>query len=257
MKRFLKSIFAAVMIVTVFNYITAFNLEQLSLLNNFNPIPIAAVETSQLTAKATEAVSKVTPGVVSIFGTKIYPHGFGLYQETNAGTGFFVDSDGYILTNKHVVADESFTYSVVLGSGKKKPATVVYRDPTNDLAIIKISGSNYPVLNIGDSSKLKIGQKVLGIGNAYGNTTDTVSAGSVSALNKSVVAEGESTQHLSGVIQTTAQLYPGDSGGPLFDLEGNVIGVDVAIAAQKDNVSFSIPINDAKAIIEAVQSNSI
>ncbi|GAC1413912.1 MAG: hypothetical protein NVSMB66_6620 [Candidatus Doudnabacteria bacterium] len=252
MRRLVRSIFGIAMIITVLNYASSLSL---SLYRPFNQKPTPAIETAQLTKKATDAVSKVNPGVVSIFGTKVYPINFEIYQETNAGTGFFVNSDGYILTNKHVVADTNFNYYVILENGKRQPASVVYRDPSNDLAVIKIKGKNYPVLNLGDSSKLKVGENVLGIGNAYGKVRDTVSAGTVSRLDQSVIAQGEETQTLHGVIQTTAQLYPGDSGGPLFDLEGNVVGIDVAIAAEKGNVSFSIPINDAKPIIDSTYSN--
>ncbi len=208
-------------------------------------------------------VALVKPAVVSIYGTEVTkgPNPFTVLSKVDAGTGFLIGSDGYILTNKHVVASEDASYSVQLSNGKRKSAEVVYRDLANDLAVLKISGSNYPVLDLADSSKLKVGQAVIGLGNAYGKHPNTISTGAVSGLHKKVLAINQSSdmgnQELKDVIQTNAQLYPGDSGGPLFDMNGSVVGVNVAIAAGKDNVSFSIPINDAKAIIEAVEQGVI
>jgi serine protease Do len=213
-----------------------------------------------VTGEATqEAVDKVKPAVVSIYGAESTPtiSDFAYYTKVDAGTGFFVSSDGYIITNKHVVASETANYTVVLSNGKKKIGHVVYRDPDNDIAVVKIVGKDYPVLNIGDSSKLKVGQDILGIGNAYGKYKDTVSTGEVSGLHKVVYTEGDQDEVLDNVIQTNAQLYPGDSGGPLFDLNGNVVGVNVAIAAEKDNVSFSIPINDVMHVIHAIQEQEL
>lgn len=209
---------------------------------------------SDVQGNAQDAVTKVSPAVVSIYGTKDIPQGFGFLQEISAGTGFFVDSDGYLVTNKHVVSEDQANYSVVLSSGKKKRASVIYKDPNTDLALLKIDGSDYPVLNLADSSKLKIGQTVLGIGNAFGKSKKIVSEGAISNLNKTIVTVGDSDSSVNGqrlrhIIESTAQLYPGDSGGPLFDLSGNVVGVNVAIAQDQDNQSFSIPINDVKRII--------
>jgi len=228
--------------------------------NFINPGVQTSVSETLNDADTAAAVTMVKPSVVSIFGTETTqgPTPFTVFSKVDAGTGFFIDPNGYILTNKHVVANQDATYTVQLSNGKKKAAQVVYRDLTNDLAVVKIAGSNYPVLNLADSSKLKVGQAVIGLGNAYGKNPNTVSSGTISGLHKKVLAINSSSemgdQELKNVIQSTAQLYPGDSGGPLFDSDGNVVGVNVAIAAEKDNVSFSIPINDALSVIQAAKN---
>jgi serine protease Do len=230
---------------------------------------------STLNPQTSRVVSQVMPAVVSVFGTKkisqasqrtqrLYLPMFHIsvvipqdtpVQTTQvvAGSGFFVSKDGYIVTNRHVVSDTSASYNIQLADGTKMDANVVYRDPVKDLAIMKVSGNNFSTLSLGDSSQLKIGQTVISIGNAFGQFANTASAGEVAALNKTIVAENEGQpQKLSGIIQTSAQLYPGDSGGPTFDLNGNVVGINVATAVTQYNVSFSIPINDAKTIIQNV-----
>lgn len=172
-------------------------------------------------------------------------------QEVNAGTGFFVDSDGYILTNRHVVPDDEASYTVVLSDGRRMDAQVVYRDPNHDIAVIKIPGNGYPTLPLADSSELKIGQTVLTMGNAYGREQNVVSSGNITDLRKNIIAEDDfNRQSLTGLIQTSAQLFPGDSGGPTFDMEGKVVGVNVAVSTGDSHVSFSVPINDAKDAID-------
>lgn len=206
-----------------------------------------------ITAAATAAVSKISPSVVSIYGYQNVSQSITstlAVTKVIAGTGFFIRADGYIVTNKHVVAGENYTYFVVLANGRKHQAEIVYRDPTNDVALIKIPGSGYSAANIGDSSHLKIGQTVLGVGNDFGKDLK-VSEGQISGLHKTLLSSGDQPQTLSDVIQTTAQLYPGDSGGPLFDLNGTVIGINVATAEQRGNTSFSIPISDVWQLIQA------
>jgi|GEM_PF-6622116 len=197
--------------------------------------------------------SKISPAVVSIFGSENINSVFrrsGFFASASAGSGFFVNSNGYILTNNHVINSPNFTYFVELQDGSKQPATIVFTDPAKDLAIVKIPGTNYPSLNLGDSSNIQVGEQVGGIGNAYGFAPGTISSGVVSGLNRSIIAsDQQGDEQLSGLIRTTAQLYPGDSGGPLFDMNGNVIGIDVATSTDQQNVSFSIPINAAKSDI--------
>lgn len=229
--------------------------------------------------QAAAAVSDITPAVVTVYGyAKEEAEYAGPSEEADfsglenlfsflgnarerlepatrvsAGSGFFVDESGYIITNRHVVDEEDADYTVVLENGKRRSAEVVYRDAKNDLAVLKISGSDYPVVPLGDSSKLKVGTTVVGIGNAYGRYPNTVSLGSVSGLRRTIVApDGEESQRLTNLIQTNAQLFPGYSGGPLLNENGEVIGINVAIAADRPNLSFSIPINDAKTIIKTI-----
>ena len=202
-----------------------------------------------------QMVDKVSPSVVSVFGeSSSADNGFGIpgmaMTTMTAGTGFFVDSSGYILTNKHVVEDMNADFSVVLSDGTSKEAKVIFRDPDNDLALLKIDGSNYPVLPLGDSDQIKVGEGVFGIGNAFGRYANTVASGSVAALNRQITAVDDlGPETLNNIIRTDVQLYPGDSGGPLIDMAGNAVGIDVAASQSRNNVSFSIPINDAKSVI--------
>lgn len=230
----------------------------------------------------TQAVAKVAPAVVSIVISKdvqqyqvTYQNPFGddpmfqnvgiqvpVYTPTGtttpqtigAGSGFIVSSNGYILTNKHVVYDDTATYTVLLSTGKQLVASVVYKDPQNDLAVVKIDATNLPYVTLGDSSQLVLGQTVAAIGNALGQYSNSVSTGVVSGLNRTITAQSEdgTDETLTGVIQTDAAINPGNSGGPLLDLSGNVVGINVATIQGSSNVSFSIPINDVKQIVATV-----
>lgn len=176
-------------------------------------------------------------------------------QKIGGGTGFFVSADGLILTNKHVIADESADYTVILNNGKEYKATVVGRDSANDLAVLKIIGANFPTLPLGDSSNLELGQSVIAIGNALGEFGNTVSTGVVSGLSRSITASGTGigTEQLVGVLQTDAAINPGNSGGPLLNSNGEVIGINTAVATGAQNIGFAIPINEAKQVIESVK----
>ncbi len=178
------------------------------------------------------------------------------YQETGAGSGFFITSDGLILTNKHVVADTSAKYTVLTSDGKQYDAKVVATDPINDLALVKIQITNAPTLKFADSSKIQIGQRVIAIGNSLGEYSNTVTTGIVSGIGRNVTAGGEGTsEQLEGVIQTDAAINPGNSGGPLLNVYGQVIGVNTAIDQQGQLVGFAIPSNDASQAISSYNKN--
>src|SRR3989344_1426731 len=176
-------------------------------------------------------------------------------KEIGGGSGFFVSSDGLILTNKHVVLQTNVEYTVFTNDGKKHLAQVVARDPVLDVALIKIKGT-FPYLTLGNSDSLQVGQSVIAIGNALAEFRNTVSVGVISGLARSVTAGNPSgnTEILDHVIQTDAAINPGNSGGPLLDLSGRVIGVNVAIAQGSQNIGFALPINSVKSAIESVKS---
>jgi serine protease Do len=178
-------------------------------------------------------------------------------QEVGGGTGFIVSADGHIVTNKHVVSDESAEYTVLMNDGTKHPAKVLARDPINDIAIIKIDGKNLSFLEFADSSKIKVGQSVIAIGNSLGEFRNTVSTGVISGLSRSVSAGGYGlgSEQLTGVIQTDASINPGNSGGPLLNLAGQVVGVNTAMAQGAENIGFALPSNLVKNIYENVQKN--
>lgn len=218
----------------------------------------------------TEAVAEVTPAVVSIAAAKDVPlleieyiNPFGddpffkdfnirvpryrqkgtTRKQVGSGTGFLVAADGRIITNRHVVNDTEAEYTVLLQDGTQKKATVTYRDPDVDLAVLKIQGSGYPSVALGDSDKLKLGQSVFAVGNALGEYSNSVSVGIVSGLDRNIVASGIK---ITGVIQTDAAINPGNSGGPLVNLQGEIIGINVATVIGSENIGFSIPINLVK-----------
>jgi serine protease Do len=179
-------------------------------------------------------------------------------RKVGGGSGFLVSSDGYIVTNRHVVSDEKAEYTVFTNDGKKYDATVIARDPALDLAIMKIDGSHFEHLTFGDSDQLEVGQTAIAIGNALAEFRNTVSVGVVSGLSRSIVASdasGGNTETLDQLIQTDAGINPGNSGGPLLNLSGEVIGVNVAIAEGAENIGFAIPGNSVKNIVESVKKS--
>lgn len=177
------------------------------------------------------------------------------YKQTGLGSGVIIDSEGYILTNEHVI-NEADKITVKLPDGREFIGGVKGRDPRSDLAIIKIEARNLPVANLGDSDNLKIGQWVVAIGNPFGfaleNPEPTVTAGVISALHRSLGRLISRNRDYTDVIQTDAAINPGNSGGPLVNLKGEVIGINVAIFSTSggyQGVGFAIPINNAKRIL--------
>lgn len=165
---------------------------------------------------------------------------------TGIGSGFIFDGRGYILTNDHVV-DGADNIEVTLSNGKRFKAKLIGKDPYTDLAVIKIEGKNLPVAELGDSSKLQIGEWVIAIGNPLG-IQNTVTLGIISALDRAIPRpNGQGVmRHL---IQTDAAINPGNSGGPLIDVDGKVVGVNTAIIASAQGIGFAVAINTAKDII--------
>lgn len=176
--------------------------------------------------------------------------------EQNIGSGFIISADGLIITNRHVVSDTSANYKVLTNDNKKYDVQKIYRDPLNDLAILKISPiptTSLKSLKLGDSSRLKLGQLVIAIGTPLGEFTNTVTKGIVSGLGRGITAgspfEGF-VEKLDNVIQTDAPISPGNSGGPLLNSKGEVIGINTAIAQEGQNIGFAIPVNVVKDLID-------
>jgi S1-C subfamily serine protease len=181
-------------------------------------------------------------------------------REVSAGSGFVVDSRGYIITNRHVVEDPAASYTVLTNDGKKYNAELIARDLLEDFAILKIEKSGLIPLNLGDSSNLVLGQTVIAIGNALGEFQNTVSLGVISGLSRSIEVTDNygQTVVLNDVIQTDAAINQGNSGGPLLNLNGEVIGVNTAKASNAENIGFAIPINKVKnAVKQAIETGKI
>lgn len=172
------------------------------------------------------------------------------------GSGFVVNQNGLILTNRHVVADSDAEYVVVLNEEKKYKAKILAKDPINDVAILKIQEKNLPVIKLGNSSELNLGQTVIAIGNTLGIFQNTVSAGVISGLSREIKAtttfEGKIVK-LRGLIQTDAAINPGNSGGPLIDINGKAIGINSAMVFGAENIGFALPINTAKKDLEELK----
>ena len=177
-------------------------------------------------------------------------------RDVGGGSGFIIESDGMIVTNKHVVTDTKASYTVFTNDGKKHAAKVLARDPILDFAVLKIEASGLDVLPLGDSDSIRLGQSVIAIGNSLGEFRNTVSVGVVSGLRRNVTAEGGGNiETIEGVIQTDAAINPGNSGGPLLNLKGEVVGINTAMATGAQNIGFAIPINQVKRAIKSIKDN--
>lgn len=171
------------------------------------------------------------------------------FKQRSLGSGFFVDPEGYIVTNNHVIEDAD-EIEVKLTNGKEYDAEIVGRDPNTDLALIKLkSGSGFPALQLGDSDALKVGEWVVAIGSPFG-LEHTVTAGIVSAKGR-VLGSGP----YDDFIQTDASINPGNSGGPLINMKGEVIGINTAIVASGQGIGFAVPVNLAKGIVTQLKSH--
>lgn len=178
-------------------------------------------------------------------------------QEIGGGSGFIVSSDGYIVTNRHVVDDEKAEYTVFLNDGTKYDTKVVAVDPVLDLAVLKINGKNLPHLSFANSDAIEVGQSVIAIGNALAEFRNTVSVGIISGLSRSIVASDRSggSEALDQLIQTDAAINPGNSGGPLLNLSGDVVGVNVAVASGAENIGFALSANSVENVVESVKKH--
>ena len=177
--------------------------------------------------------------------------------QVGGGSGFVVQPDGLIMTNKHVLSDPKAEYTVILNDSRRFPAEILSRDPINDVAIVKIKANGLPCLKLGDASKLELGQSVIAIGNALGVFRNTVSLGIVSGLSRSITAQAEPDappQEMRGLIQTDAAINPGNSGGPLVDGDGLVVGVNAAIVSGAQSIGFAIPVNAARRDFEDIKA---
>jgi serine protease Do len=179
-------------------------------------------------------------------------------QEVGEGSGFFVSENGLIVTNKHVVLDDDVEYTVFTKNGKSYSAAVLARDPVQDVAVVQIradEGETFPFVRLGSSDNLQIGQTVIAIGNALGEFSNTVSTGVISGLGRTITATDGGTfqETIEDVIQTDAAINRGNSGGPLLNLAGEVIGMNTATVIDAQSIGFAIPVNVITRDVEQVQ----
>ncbi len=215
----------------------------------------------------TEAVARVSPAVVTVqtetverVPADIFEQYFGGRSSQQVqpalGSGFIIRPDGVIVTNAHVVSGAN-RISVMMRDGTTYTATLLGKDETNDLAVIKIDASNLPVATLGSSDQLLIGEWAIAIGNPFGfvlgNTEPSVTAGVISATGRNLIGRSEGSGAYVGMIQTDASINPGNSGGPLVNAVGEVIGVNTSIYSPSGGsigLGFAIPINRARRIVD-------
>ncbi len=219
-----------------------------------------------------KVVEKVSPSVVSIVanGTSTGSNQgssswwFGgdntqTYQTSSAGTGVIISSDGYIITNKHVIGNNTTSVAVITKDGTEYDnVKVVGRDPLNDIAFLKINNvSGLTAAQFGDSSSVVVGSRVIAIGNALGEYQNTVTSGIISGTGRTITAQvdSSSTETLTNLLQTDAAINSGNSGGPLVTLDGKVIGINTAIIEDAQGIGFSIPTNETKGVMASVLKN--
>jgi len=240
----------------------------LPILNNFAKVKSggAIIEQKILTEEnvVTEVVERVSPAVVTVSYKRETPimqqyflDPFGMFrgsrpsgevntEQVDIGSGFIVDKAGLVVTNKHVVSMGSPSdYKVVLKDDSEHQVEKIWRDPANDLAILKISNGEFPAIEMGDSERVRVGNFVIAIGTALGEFRHTVTTGVISGLGRGITAGNgfTSAEKLDNVIQTDAAINPGNSGGPLLNSAGQVIGVNVAVSQSANNIGFALPIN--------------
>lgn len=231
-------------------------LSKISFLHSDQPVVVNKTEQVSVDENSAtiDAVRKVSPSVVSISSTSDAFDVLGRkVSQQSSGTGFVITSDGLIVTNKHVVSDSSAKYTVVTSDGQIFDASVVDRDPALDIALVKVDAHDLPIVALGSSESLQIGQRAIAIGNALGQYKNTVTEGVISATDRSITAGADFVQseHLEGLIQTDAAISPGNSGGPLVDITGRVVGVNTAIDQSGQNIGFAIPIDAVKPAIDS------
>lgn len=219
-----------------------------------------------------DTVARVSRAVVSIRMTKkvvVHPrvawNPFGdaldgssaqKQDDVGGGSGFFVSSDGLIVTNRHVVRNKQVEYSVMTQDQKTYPAKIIALDPVLDLALLKVDVHETSFLPFGDSDTLRVGQAVIAIGNTLDAFQNTVTKGIVSGLNRVVVAGSAlNSELIESAIQTDAAINPGNSGGPLIDLDGQVVGVNTAVSEDAQSLGFALPINAVKRSVENVRTH--
>ena len=214
-----------------------------------------SINTSDDVNTVSAVVKKAMSSVVGITTVEVQDYFYSQREVEGIGSGVIVDTNGYILTNSHVVGGgNAKSINVLFENGDKKPGTVLWNDSTLDLAVVKVDATGLPVASLGDSDKLEVGEISVAIGNPLGlEFQRTVTSGIISGLNRAIQVDSNSV--IENLIQTDASINPGNSGGPLLNSKGEVIGINTAKIKSGEGLGFAIPINEAKAIVEQVVSS--
>jgi serine protease Do len=244
----------SIITIVVFNYLSASqNSKTTTQTTEDNGVEVVVTEDEKAII---DVVKNARESVVSIAIKQLsFSSEEGIIDESNnIGTGFIVDSGGLIVTNQHVVSDLESDYIVITADGTEYDVVDIERDDVNDIAVLKIDASNLVPLTLGDSDAVVVGQTVIAIGTPLGEYVGSVTTGIISGLNRDVTAStgwfGGSSKTYENVIQTDAAVNPGNSGGPLLNTSGKVIGINFATTSGADNISFALSINKVKERIE-------
>jgi S1-C subfamily serine protease len=219
-----------------------------------DPAGSVGLDTNSASLDLLDAYSKAVIAVVDAVGPAVVSISIGQetsgseFEPAGAGSGFVITPDGYILTNSHVVAEAPKIQTTFM-EGTRLSATLIGADPATDLAVIRVTGTKLPYAELGDSTDLRVGQLVIAVGNPLGFQS-TVSTGVISALGRTL--RSQKGRLIENIIQHTAPLNPGNSGGPLLDARGRVIGINTAIIAQAQGIGFSVPSNTAKYVVSQI-----
>jgi S1-C subfamily serine protease len=238
----------------------------IALLASIAIVPTVAAQESSGEMTPVEVVDQVGPAVVTVINEQTVTTQFGTQetQQVGAGTGFVIDEEGHIVTNWHVVTGGT-SFVAILSDGTEVPAELIGEDPRDDLAVVKIDSSAVlATVPLGDSSQLQVGQSVLAIGSPLGAFGNTVTGGIVSALNRDQLGGEGICQNYSDLIQHDAAINQGNSVGPLFNLKGEVVGVNtLGIPLSQNNVPvqglfFAVPVNTVKVVVDQmIQTGTI
>jgi len=214
-------------------------------------VTVAGATTAPSAPELTSVVASVRDSVVTITSEGYSARGFGQIPSTGVGSGVILTADGYILTNRHVVAG-SQSLTVELADGRQFPATIVKQSDKTDLALVKIEASGLKPAVIGDAATTPVGATVIAIGSPLGTFTETVTKGILSGTGRTITVQDDATgrpETLTNLLQTDAAINPGNSGGPLLDANGRVIGINTAVSTDAQGLGFAIPISEAAALI--------
>lgn len=231
--------------------------QQVLPVNNTNPSQTLVLNNTDVETAVTQSVQKVGPAVVTVVGTIPGQQTFFGFtgDQTVSGSGVFISDQGYILTNNHVV-DGTTQVKIVLADGTEQPASIVGTDQYSDIAVLKTDGKVPAVAALGNSDQLNPGESVIAIGSPLGNFKNTVTVGVVSATGRSI--DTGNGYQMDGLIQTDAAINHGNSGGPLVDLAGDVIGINTLIVRSTNSgdvaegLGFAIPVNTAQVIAQQI-----
>jgi len=233
------------------------SIQQILPANNTNPSQTLVLNNTDIETAITQSVQQVGPAVVTVVGT--IPGQMSIFGQTGdqtvSGSGFFISDKGYILTNNHVV-DGTKEVKIVLSDGTEQKVTIIGTDKYSDIAVLKTDGTVPAIATLGNSDKLDPGESVIAIGSPLGNFKNTVTVGVVSATGRSI--DTGNGYQIEDLIQTDAAINHGNSGGPLVDLAGEVIGINTLVVRNTnggdvaEGLGFAIPVNTAQAIAQQI-----